>query len=68
MVGRWRNQRDTRNAVTRLGNHLVDLESRQLAALSRLGSLRHLDLYLLGIHQILCGDTKAAAGHLFRLT
>ena len=53
--------------MARLGYHLVYLEARKLSALTRFSTLCHLDLYLLGIHQILCCDAEAAAGHLFGL-
>ena len=59
VVMRWRrDERDARNGVTRLGNDLVDLEARQLSALARLSTLCHLDLYLLGIHQVFGSDAK----------
>jgi hypothetical protein len=53
--------------VAGTGNHLVDLESGQLSALTGLGTLCHLDLYLFGIDQVVGGDTEAARGHLLGL-
>ena len=65
---RWRrDERDARNGITRLGDNLVDLETRQLAALTRLGALRHLDLYLFGIHQVFCRHAKTTGCNLFGL-
>ena len=46
----WRDERDARDGVAGLGDNLVYLESRQLTAFSRLGSLSHLNLYFLSIH------------------
>jgi hypothetical protein len=36
----------------------------QLAALAGLGALRHLDLDVVGVHQVLAGDAEAAGGDL----
>ena len=44
--------------------HLVDLVAGQLAALAGLGALRHLDLQLVGVDQVVAGDAEAARGHL----
>ena len=60
MVGRGRNQRDAGYAVTGTCNHFVNLESGQLAALTGLGPLRHLNLYFVGIDQVFGRDTKAS--------
>ena len=67
MVRRRRNERDSGNGVTRLGNHLVHLEARQLSAFTRLGTLRHLNLYLLGVDQIFCSYAEASRSHLLGL-
>ncbi len=42
----------------------IDLVSGQLPALARLGALRHLDLQLVAVDQIVAGDAEAARGHL----
>ena len=65
---RWRrDERDTRDGMTGLGNDLVHLETRKLSAFARLGSLSHLDLYFFGIDQIFGGDTETSRSHLFGL-
>src|SRR6185436_5489762 len=50
--------------VPRLRNPRVDLVPGQLAALAGLGALRHLDLQLVGVDEVLAGDAEAARGHL----
>ena len=47
-----------------LAMHLVDLVAGQLAALAGLGALRHLDLQLVGVDQVLAGHAEAARGDL----
>ncbi len=42
------------------GDNLVDLLTRQLAALAGLRALGHLDLQLVGVDQILTGDAEAS--------
>ena len=65
---RWgRDETDARYAMASFRNHLVNLESWQLASLARFGSLSHLYLYLFGIDKILGSDTKSSACHLFGL-
>ena len=64
MMGWGRNQRDARDGVARAGYHLIHLEARQLPALTRLGTLRHLDLYLLGVDKIFRRHTEASRSHL----
>ena len=65
---RRRDERDTGNGVTRLGDDVVDLEAGQLSALTGFRTLSHLDLYLFCIYQILCRHAKTSAGYLLRLT
>ena len=65
---RWRrDERDTGDGVTCLGDNLVNLKARQLSALTRFCSLCHLNLYLLGIHQVLGGYTETSTGNLLGL-
>ena len=64
VVRRWANETNAGRAVARLGNPRIHLVARQLSTLARLGSLRHLDLQVVGVHEVFAGDTKAAAGHL----
>ena len=51
--------------MTGLGDNLVNLESRQLAALTGLGSLRYFNLYLISIDKILGRYAKTSGCHLF---
>ena len=64
VVRRRRDEPHTRRGVPRLGDPGIDLGARKLPAFARLGALRHLDLDLLGAHQVLAGDTEAARGDL----
>ena len=61
-------QRNARDGIACLGDNLINLEPRQLAALTGLSSLGYLDLNLLSVHQILGGHAKTSAGNLFGLT
>ena len=66
VVVRWRrDQANPRHRMAQATDVLRHLGTRQLAALTRLGTLSHLDLDLIGTAQILCRDTEAARGHLF---
>ena len=60
VVRRRRDQADAGRRVTDLGNDRIDFVAGQLAAFARLGALRHLDLDVVGIHQIFGSDTKAS--------
>ncbi len=64
VVRRWRDQSHARRRVTHIGNLLVDLVARQLTALARLGALRHLDLDVIRVDQVLGGHAKTAGGNL----
>ena len=64
MVRRRRDQAHAGNRVARLGNDLVHLVARQLAAFAGLCALRHLDLQLVGVDQVVGGYAKASAGNL----
>ena len=46
------------------GDELVDLESRELAALAGLSALGDLDLELVGVGEIIAGDAEASRGDL----
>ena len=67
MVRRGRDEGNAGDGVARAGYHLVHLEAGQLSAFAGLGSLRHLDLYLLGVHQVFRGHAEAARSHLLGL-
>ena len=64
VVRRRRDQADARRRVPGLRDPRVHLVPGQLAALARLGALRHLDLQVVGVDQVLAGHAEAAAGHL----
>ena len=64
VVGRRRDQADTGRRVPGAGDPRVHLVARQLAALARLGALGHLDLQVVGVHQVLAGDAEATRRHL----
>ena len=64
VVRRRRDQANARHRVTQEADVLGHLVTRQLAAFTRLGALRHLDLDLVGIDQILGGHAKAAGSDL----
>ena len=64
VMRRRRDQAHAGDGVARLGDHLVHLVAGQLPALTGLCALRHLDLQLVGVDQVICGDAEAAAGHL----
>ena len=65
MVGRRRNQTHPRRGVTHLSDPGIDLLAGQLTAFARLGALRHFDLQLLGVDQIVARHAEAGRGHLF---
>ena len=61
VVVRWRaDQADTRRRVPGLGDPRVHLVAGELAALAGLGALRHLDLQVVGVHEVLRGDAEPA--------
>ena len=64
VVGRGRNQPDARGGVAFLRNPGVDLRGRQLPALARLRTLRHLDLNVAGVAQVVRGDAEPPRRHL----
>src|SRR5438477_5430590 len=61
VVWRRRDQPDPGRGMPGLGDPWVDLAARQLAALPRLRALRHLDLEVVGVREVVAGDTEAAA-------
>ena len=64
VMRRGRDERDTRDGVTHLGDDLVHLVTGKLTALSGLCALGYLDLYLVCINQIFRRHTEAARSHL----
>ena len=64
VMRRRRDEADARNGVADAGDFAVDFVARELAALAGLCALRHLDLQLRGIDEIVRGDAEAATGHL----
>ena len=60
VVMRWRrNQADTRRRMARLCNPWINLVRRQLATLARLGTLGHLDLQIVGVHQVFARHSES---------
>ena len=64
VMRRRRDQAHAGNRVPHARDDLVHLVAGQLAALAGLGALRHLDLQLVGVDQVVRGDAEAARGHL----
>src|SRR5690606_33855159 len=64
VVRRGRDQAYARSRVADLADRLVDLVPGQLAALAGLSALRHLDLDVVGIDEVLGGYAETAAGDL----
>ena len=65
VVVRWRaDQADARRGVAGRGDPRVHLVTRQLATLTGLGALGHLDLQVVGVDEVLAGDTEPTAGNL----
>ena len=60
VVRRRRDEADARRRVTGLRDPRVDLVAGQLAALAGLGALRHLDLDVVGVDQVVARDAEAA--------
>ena len=67
VVGRRRDQSHTRHRVTQLTDVFGDLTAGKLPTLARLGALGHLDLNLVGRHEVFGGHAKPARGHLLDL-
>ena len=65
MVGRGRDERDTRNGMTGFGYHLIHLEARQLTAFTRLRALCHFNLYFIGIDEVFRRHSEPSGCHLF---
>ena len=65
VMRRRRDQTDARRRVAHLGDPRIDLVAGQLAALARLGSLRHLDLQLSRLRQVIAGHPEPARSDLF---
>ena len=58
VVRRRRDQADAGRRVADLRDPRVHLVARQLPAFAGLGALRHLDLQVVGVHQVLAGDAE----------
>ncbi len=65
--GRRRNEADSGHREAQLRDVFGDLVARQLAALAGLRALRHLDLQLIGVHQVFGGHAEARRGDLLDL-
>ena len=64
VVRRRRDQPDAGRRVAGLRDPRPHLVAGQLAALAGLGALGHLDLQVVGVHQVLGGDAEPSAGDL----
>ena len=64
VVRRRRNQAHAGDGVAHARDGLIHLVAGKLAAFAGLGALRHLDLQLVGVHQVIGGDAEAPGGHL----
>ena len=64
VVRRRRNQAHPGDRMPHPRDGLIHLVSGQLAALAGLGALRHLDLQLVGVDQVIRGDAEPRARHL----
>jgi hypothetical protein len=64
VVRRRRDEPDTGSGVPGARDPRVDLVAGQLPALPGLGTLRHLDLQVVGVDEVLAGHPEPAAGHL----
>src|SRR5699024_4074965 len=64
MVRWWGNQPHTRGGNTHFSNPRIDLIRWQLAALTGLSALGHLDLNIGAVIKVVAGHTKAPGGHL----
>ena len=64
VVRRRRDQAHAGDGVAHARDGLVHLVAGKLAAFAGLGALRHLDLQLVGVDQVIGGDAEARGGHL----
>mmetsp|Transcript_19585 Transcript_19585/g.63107 ORF Transcript_19585/g.63107 Transcript_19585/m.63107 type:complete len:667 (+) Transcript_19585:756-2756(+) len=64
VVGRRRDEADAGRGAARLCDEVRDLVAWQLAALARLRALRHLDLDLVGVGEVVGRHAEAARGDL----
>ena len=64
VVRRRGDQSHAGDGVAHAGDDFVDLVAGELAAFAGLGALRHLDLQLVAIDQVIGGDAEARGGHL----
>ena len=64
VVRRRRNQRHAGCRVPHARDPRVDLVAGELAALAGLGALRHLDLQIVGVDQVLAGHAEPRRGNL----
>ena len=64
VMRRRRDEADARRGTARAGNPRPDLLTGKMAALTRLGALRHLDLQLACAHEVAARHAKAPRGNL----
>src|SRR6266446_40804 len=65
MMRRWRDEADARRRMSHFGNLRIYLVTRKLSAFAGLRALRHLNLQLFSIDQVVAGYTKPAGRDLF---
>ena len=58
VVRRRRDQRDPRRRMPHLRDPRIHLVARQLSAFTGLGPLGHLDLQVVGVHEVFAGDAE----------
>src|SRR5579864_2325800 len=61
---RRRDQTDSRRRVANLRDEIVNLVTGELTAFARFRALRHLDLQLVGVDEVVTGDAEARRRHL----
>ena len=64
VMRRWRNQTNPGSRMPQASDHFIYFVPGKLAALSRLRALRHFDLQLVGVHQVIRSDAKARRRYL----
>ena len=65
VMRRRRNQTHARHRMAHARDHFIHFVTGQLAAFTGLRALRHLDLQIVGVHQIMRGDAEPSGRHLF---
>src|ERR1039458_1790935 len=64
VMWRRRDQSNARDGVPQASDHVVDLVAGELSAFAGFRALRHFDLQLVSVHQIVCSHTETRRGYL----